>query len=64
MNENLIQQAIKMPVNERVAFAELMLESVDYEDTSIRDAWLVEAQKRMQSVKDGTSKLLNFDEIC
>ena len=64
MNENLMNAAMEMSPNERVVFAELMLESIEHENDSIKNAWISEVKNRMQMVKEGKSKLLDFDTVC
>ena len=64
MNENLMNAAMEMSPNERVVFAELMLESIEHENDSIKNAWISEVKNRMQMVKEGKSKLLDFDAVC
>jgi len=61
MDKALFEKAMKMPPNERVAFAELILESIDYEVEEVRNAWLSEVKDRMQAVKDGKAKLIDFE---
>ena len=61
MDKALLEKAMEMPPNERVAFAELILESIDHEDEEIRKAWLNEVKDRMQAVKDGKAKLIDFE---
>ena len=61
MDKSLLDKAMKMPPNERVAFAELILQSIDYEEEEVRSAWLSEVKDRMQAVKDGKSKLVDFE---
>jgi putative addiction module component (TIGR02574 family) len=61
MNINMLDEAIKIPPKERVVLAELILASIDHEDTTIKEAWLSEVKKRMQAVKEGKSKLLDFN---
>ncbi|NOQ35354.1 MAG: antitoxin [Methylococcaceae bacterium] len=63
MNIDLLNEAIKIPPNERVALAELILESIDYEDESIKKTWVSEVKNRMESVKEGKSKLLDFNQL-
>jgi hypothetical protein len=60
---NLLEQAIKIPPKERVALAELILESIDCESDEVNKAWVDEVQKRIQSVADGQSELLDFDKL-
>ncbi len=60
---NLLEQAIKIPPKERVALAELILASIDNENEKINKAWVDEVQKRMKSVSDGQSALLDFNKL-
>lgn len=63
MENTLLNQALALPPNERVAFAELILASIEHEDEQIRNIWIEEAKNRIESVKNGKSKLLNFEEL-
>lgn len=63
MDKKLFEKALKMPVNERVVFAELILASLDQENSEVRLAWLNEVKNRMKAVKDGTAKLLDFEKL-
>ena len=63
MNINMLDEAIKIPPKERVVLAELILASIDHEDNTIKEAWLSEVKKRMQAVKEGKSKLLDFNQL-
>jgi len=61
MDSKLFDKAMEMPPNERVAFAELILESIDHEDPEIRSAWVNEVRQRIQSVRKGKSELIDFE---
>lgn len=63
MNVNLFDEAMKIPPRERVAFAELILASIDHEDEGLKKIWLREVKGRMKSVQDGTSSLLDFNQL-
>lgn len=52
-----------MPPNDRVTFAELILASIDFEDTEIRENWLQEVHNRMEAVKQGRAKLSDFERL-
>jgi len=52
-----------MPPIQRVALAELLLASIDYEEEEICDAWISEVKERMNAVKEGRSTLLDFDAL-
>ncbi len=61
MDKSLFEKAMKMSPKERVAFAELILESIDYEDSEIRESWIKEVHDRMKAVKEGKSRLIDFE---
>ena len=63
MNKDLLDQVLQMPPNERVTFAELVLAGLDYKDKEIRQAWLNEVNDRMKAVKEGKTKLLDFESL-
>ena len=52
-----------MPPIQRVALAELLLASIDYEEEEICDAWISEVNERMKAVNEGRSTLLDFDAL-
>jgi len=63
MDKALLEKALEMPPNERVAFAELILASIDYEEDIIRQSWIAEVNNRIKAVNEGKSKLLNFESL-
>ena len=63
MDNTLLEKALEMPPNERVAFAELILASIDYEEDGIRQAWIAEVKNRMNAVNEGKAKLLDFEGL-
>lgn len=63
MTQNLLDEALKMPPNERIEFAQLIMASIDCEDDKIRKLWLDEVKDRRQAVKDGHAKLIDFDNL-
>ena len=63
MDSMLFKKTLEMPANERVVFAEMILASIDHEDEEIRQAWIAEVANRMKAVKEGRSKLLNFESL-
>ncbi len=44
MDKALLEKALKMPPNERVIFAELILASIDKEDDGLRQEWIREVK--------------------
>jgi putative addiction module component (TIGR02574 family) len=63
MNKELIDLALKLPPNERLAFAELILASLEHEEEEVRQEWIKEVNERMKAVNQGKAKLLDFDEL-
>ncbi len=63
MENALLEKAIEMPPNKRVAFAELILASIDYEEEGIRQSWIMEVKDRMRAVNEGKAKLLAFEDL-
>ena len=63
MDKELFEKALKMTPNERLAFAELILSSLEYEEDEIRKAWVSEVNDRMKAVNEGRAKLLDFETL-
>jgi len=63
MDKVLFKKALKIPLNERLAFAELILASIDHEEDEIRQLWFQEANDRIKAVKEGKARLLNFEGL-
>jgi hypothetical protein len=61
MIQDLLDEAMKMPPNERIEFAQLIMAGIDCEEDKIRRLWLDEIKDRRQAVKEGRSKLIDFD---
>ncbi len=60
MTQNIIDEAVKIPANKRVQLTEILLESVDNVDNTINQKWVNEVKKRMLSVENGETNLMNF----
>ena len=63
MIQDLLDEAMKMPPNERIEFAQLIMTGIDCEDDKIRRLLLDEVKDRRQAVKEGCSKLIDFDSL-
>lgn len=63
METILLKKILEMPPNERLAFAELVLASIDYEEDEIRQSWLLEVKDRMKAVNEGRAELLDFEAL-
>ena len=63
----VLLEALKLPVRERVAIAEKLLESVDEEgdtagDDELQAAWADEVSRRSHELRDGSVKGLSVEE--
>jgi len=63
MTQSLLDEALKMPPNQRIEFAQLIMASIDCEDDTIRKLWLDEVKDRRQAAKDELAKLFDFDNL-
>ncbi len=63
MDNTLLEKMLEIPPNERVALAELILASIDYEEEEIRQVWIAEVKNRMKAVNEGSAKLLDFEGL-
>ena len=63
MDKNIFKEVLKMPPNERLIFAELILASLESENEEVREEWIAEVNRRIASVKNGKSTLLDFDSF-
>ena len=63
MDSALLDKALKLPPNERVAFAELILASIDYEENEIKQEWIEEVKSRMKAFAEGQAKLMDFEKL-
>lgn len=63
MDKELFEKALKMPPNDRLTFAELILASIDFEQEEVRTEWIQEVHDRIKAVNDGRAKLLDFESL-
>jgi putative addiction module component (TIGR02574 family) len=63
MEQSLLDQTLAMSPNERVELAEILLASIEHEDEKIREKWITEVKDRIESVKTGKAKLIDFDNL-
>lgn len=52
--EKLAKEALTLSANERAAFAQLLLASLD-EDAEVEEAWIAEAGRRAAELDNGTA---------
>ena len=63
MDKTLLDKALALPPNERTAFAELILASIDIEENEVKQTWIDEVKERIQAVNEGRAKLLDFESL-
>ncbi|ADE15100.1 conserved hypothetical protein [Nitrosococcus halophilus Nc 4] len=61
--EEIAEKALNLPLPARASLAELLLESLDYEeDFLISDEWMNEIQKRCREIDEGKVKLISAED--
>ncbi|MBB5036403.1 addiction module protein [Prosthecobacter dejongeii] len=61
---SVLEQALQLPVDERSRIASRLIESVDEaEDMEISPAWQAEIESRMESIRQGSAKLIPHDDV-
>lgn len=61
--EKLIEQALGLPANERAAFAERLLSSLDLELSEIDQLWAKEAEDRLDAYERGDIEAIPAEEV-
>ena len=61
--EKLIEQALGLPENERAAFAERLLSSLEPELSEIDQLWAKEAEDRLDAYERGEIEALPAEEV-
>jgi putative addiction module component (TIGR02574 family) len=61
--EQLLEEAMGLPVGARAALAAQLIESLDEleSEESVDDAWMAEVQRRLAEVDAGTARLVPGD---
>lgn len=61
--DDVVEKALRLPSNVRASLAELLLESLDYEeDVVVSEEWKAEVQRRCQEIDNGKVKLISADD--
>lgn len=63
MEYQCLPNALAIPFAERANPDSLPYSRIEREKPEIQQAWMTEVQQRMNSVRAGTTKLLDFDEL-
>jgi hypothetical protein len=57
--KEIIKNAMSLPTNLRASLAEILLESLDFEDDfPVNDEWMIEIEKRCQEIDEGKIELI------
>lgn len=58
--EDIVDSILALPVNSRAYLAEVLLESLDFEeDFPVGDEWMKEIKKRCQEIDEGKVELIS-----
>lgn len=61
---SVLEHALQLPVEDRSRIASRLIESVDEaDDVEVSPAWLAEIESRMESIRQGTARLIPHDEV-
>ena len=62
--EKLRDAALELPVEERSWLAEQLLDSARTKrERDIEEAWIVEVERRMKAIEDGTAELIPGEQV-
>lgn len=61
--EDIIEMAYLLSPDERLHVAESILKSLGPPDPEVEAAWMVEIEKRMEEVRNGTVELIPGEEV-
>lgn len=62
--DSILEQALQLPIEDRSRIASRLIESVDEaEDVEVSPGWKAEIEKRMQSIREGTAKLIPHEVV-
>ena len=59
----LLKRALELPVDERAALANSLLESITGTDESVEDAWDAEVARRQADLKAGKSVTVPWEDL-
>lgn len=64
--DSVLEHALQLPVVERSRIATRLIESMEEpeeETAEVSSAWQAEIDRRMESIRNGTAKLVPHDEV-
>ena len=60
---DLLKRALALPVDERAALANTLLDSLEEVDQSVEEAWDDEVSRRMESLKAGKAVTVPWQQL-
>lgn len=60
---DLLKRALALPVGERAALANTLLESLETTDESVQEAWDEEVERRMKDLKAGKVVTVPWEQL-
>ncbi len=60
---DLLKRALALPVDERAALANTLLDSLEVAEESVQDAWDKEVARRMEDLKAGKAVTVPWEEL-
>lgn len=62
--ENLLNQALKLPLESRAFLAEKLIQSLDaVQETELSDEWRAEIRKRSREIEEGQAELRDAEDV-
>ena len=63
-SQAILEEALKLPSNERAAVAEQLIQSLDpIQETEVEQAWQQEIQRRLTEIKKGEATTIPWEEV-
>jgi putative addiction module component (TIGR02574 family) len=63
-SQSILDQALKLPVNERAEVAEQLIQSLDPQANSeVESAWQQEIQQRLSEIDSGVARTIPWEEV-
>ena len=59
----LIAEVVSLPVEERAAIVDSLLQSLNPADADLDRKWLAEAERRLDEVRSGQAALVSGDDV-
>jgi putative addiction module component (TIGR02574 family) len=60
---DLLKRALALPVDERAALANSLLDSLEAQDESVQEAWDKEVTRRMKDLEAGRALTVPWEEL-